>query len=151
MKSTLIAAVALLALTGCASSTPKPAAAKPSPTPSTATITQYASAMNGPLTGFKKSWDDYREQCLVEQNDFACQVDMVTLNASAETIKVVVSGSGTAVGPPPGELVALLNRTYMDADVVAADTAEGSGTKDNLFGDGTALAGDIDAWGPYLS
>lgn len=156
MKRTLVMALAMLALAGCSGGSAKAAEVKPSPTPSTATITQYASLMNGPLRDFQKTWDAYAQQCLFEQNDSNCKVAPTTLNASASVIQLKLESavkptSPVYIGPPPTELVRLVQTTHDDAARVVADTADKKHPSDMMGSDCRSLTSDVDAWVPYLS
>jgi hypothetical protein len=153
---TAVAAVALLA--GC-SSAAKPAAPtatpSPSPTVSTATITQYASKLNGPLSDFSTSWEKARIDCVIPPTARLCGVELLTLNIEAKTIGLVIDNSQsksatTYIGLPPAELASLVAMTQADANAVEQATANSDSPADGWAGLAGKLASDIEEWGPYL-
>ena len=157
MKRTLISAACLLLLAGCGSSAkPKPVAATPSPTATTATISQYASHLNGTLKSWQEAYGHWHDDCLIDPAAI-CPVEALTLHISSQTLTTVIDSardkdSHVYIGPPPAEIARLVDDTYNDA-IAMSNATEDNENMDvgDVFSAGSKLSSDIDAWGPYLS
>jgi hypothetical protein len=152
---TAAAAVALLA--GCSSAAAKPAAPTPSPSPtaSTATITQYASKLNGPLKDFRGTWQKYEDACILgDPTAIACVLYVQTINLEMKTIQSVIEGATTKgvpafIGNPPAEINALVVETDTVASNLEGETG-GNKPVDGWQSDANHLDSLVDQWGPYL-
>lgn len=157
MRRHLLTAVAVLALAGCGS-TAKPAAgppATPSPTVSTATITTYASRLNGPLKDYRDAWKKYEDTCLIDDSDPICGVLLLTVNLSAKNVALSIHGAEDAsshvyAGKPPAEIAQLVADTLTAAGTVDTETGDADHLPNGWAADANRLDGLVDAWGPYL-
>lgn len=161
----LIAAGAFVGLAGC-SSNPKPAAhtsatpAAPAvsltPLIQTATVTQYASALNGPINDLQDTWKKYNDQgCPIDDSSVACQLMPDAFGTEAQIIVTTIEGSekqgaGDYIGAPPAEIAQLVADTSDAAQKVANDLDDPQHPAQGWGFDLLTLNSQLDKWGPYL-
>jgi hypothetical protein len=144
--SAVLAAAAIAALAaGCSNTVEEP----------TATVTQYASALNGPIKDFDKAFNDYSGRCPLYPSRLVCPVNLHDMQITTSTIVITIQGlqrksSHSYIGQPPVEISQLTNDTYSFAQNLAADLADLKHPAAGWLGDAVALDSTLKGWGPYL-
>jgi hypothetical protein len=164
----LLAASLVVAVTaGCGAEPAVPAAApapsvSPSPTGKTATLLQYASAVNGSIKGLTEQMTAYRDNncAVIEKPDFTCGLAFLGMGTSARLlsldIQLAMKEDGPRyIGAPPAELVGLLEETNKQAVELATKVEAGGGVPSQAVKSAVRteiylMETVLDKWGPYL-
>jgi hypothetical protein len=136
--------------------------ASPSPTGKTATVLQYASAVNGSIKNLTERMTTYRDNSCSfrEKPDLTCGMAFLGTGTNARLLALDIQLAMKVDGPryigaPPAELVGLLEETRKQADALATAVEAGGGVPTQAAK--TAVRGEIflmetvlAKWGPYL-
>jgi hypothetical protein len=136
-----------------------PPPALPSPTGKVATVGQYAGIISDSGGSFQETWATYSEDCyLVEPEPFACKIQLLSVNVTAQTLVLTLSGANKPgvpafIGAPPAELAKLVKDTLDAAQAVDDAVSEdepNEADRSAVWGAGNRLDGLLDRWAPYI-
>lgn len=124
----------------------------------TASVTQYASALNGSIKGLRDTWQRWQDAgCDLDAKPLACALTPMTLNLGAKTLvlDIQIANNPNAsgyIGLPPDEILQLVLDTRTAAQQVDDDIDDDTNKPAKGWGgDVLDLMSVFDRWDPYLS
>lgn len=159
-----LACVATFATAGCGLI---PGAGAPAVAPSlaekTATVSQYASALNGSFKSIRETWTQFEEDlCMLggQGEELACVLAPMAFDMKMQTLVLEIDsaqkeGSPVFIGKPPAEIEDLVFKTREQAAGIDALLPDGSSGADDALRAALGIRlstfmKTLDAWEPYI-